>query len=53
MRNPQNGSSVLSINKPEVNKNKYLVPVETRRIADSIGVFGLNFGQDLLLLQSA
>ena len=53
MQNAQNWSFVLGINKPKVNKNsKYLVPVERRRIADSNGVFGLNVGQDLLLLQS-
>ena len=53
MQNSQNGSFVLGINKPKINKNsKYLVPVQRRIIADSIGVFALNFGQDLLLLQS-
>ena len=44
MQNTQNGRFVWGINKPKVNKNsKYLVPVERRRIADSIGVFGLKF----------
>ena len=38
----------------DVNKNsKYLGPLERRRIADSIGVSGLDFRSDLLLLQSA
>ena len=52
MENAQNGRFVLGINEAKVNKNsKHLVLVK-RRIADSIGVFGLNFGHDLLLLQS-
>ena len=48
-----NGSFALGINKIKVNKNsKYLVPGGRRRIAGSIGVFGLNVRQDLLLLHT-